>query len=87
MHAGRHSGVAGDEGAEAVSPSAESDLASLPTDRQVFKTLRREAKDLCSRLQSIALDARFVEQVCDTYYPLPLVGTSAAYFLDYGTDW
>lgn len=42
-------------------------------ERDVVKALRRENRDTWSRLWSIDHDARFIEEVCDTYYPLPLV--------------
>lgn len=57
-------------------------LAPMQAEREVLKSLRREQKDVWSRLWSIEQvrilaymqDARFVEEVCDAYYPLPLVG-------------
>ncbi|PKI85503.1 hypothetical protein MVES_000454 [Malassezia vespertilionis] len=45
----------------------------LSAEREVLKTLRRENKDLWNRVWSIHYDACFVNAVCDTYFPLPLV--------------
>ncbi|WFC93663.1 tRNA A64-2'-O-ribosylphosphate transferase [Malassezia brasiliensis] len=42
----------------------------MQAEREVLKALRRENKDLWSRLWSIE---KFVNYVCDTYYPLPLI--------------
>ncbi|WFD21845.1 tRNA A64-2'-O-ribosylphosphate transferase [Malassezia equina] len=41
--------------------------------RHVLKALRREQRDLWSRLASIAHDARYVEEVCVACFPLPLI--------------
>lgn len=42
-------------------------------EREAFKALRRENKDVWSRLASIAHDAQYVEDVRGACYPLPLV--------------
>ncbi|WFD18024.1 tRNA A64-2'-O-ribosylphosphate transferase [Malassezia caprae] len=41
--------------------------------RHVLKALRREQRDLWSRLASIAHDARYVDDVCAACFPLPLI--------------
>ena len=42
-------------------------------EREAYKALRRENKDVWSRLASIAHDAQYVEDVRGACYPLPLV--------------
>ncbi|WFD25556.1 tRNA A64-2'-O-ribosylphosphate transferase [Malassezia nana] len=55
-------------------------------DRHVLKALRREQRDLWSRLASIAHDARYVDDVCAACFPLPLIANlrCGAWYTDPG---